>query len=171
MLTALWLAALAPLLFLVVFRPKAPASHWLVALGFSVSVFADFGAKMLGGSWALTYVYPAVQLGLFAWAFGAPWAMLALLTLALVQVAGMPLSGPEMWVTVLGSMVVIWLAMGHPLFGSMLAYCGLATCFYLLLATELFRPAFMPLWYAYQGSRLLAFGLFIGIAHREAARA
>lgn len=160
MYEALRLSALAPLLFLLASRRDAPASYWLVALGFSVSVFADFGAEMLGGSWALTYVYPALQLGLFAWAFGAPAVMALLVLIAGIQIVGMPLEGPEVWVTLLGSMLVIVLALDHPLLSSMVAYCGLATCFYLLLVTELWRPAFMPLWYGYQSARLLAFGLF-----------
>lgn len=163
---ALHYASIAPLLLLLAFRRDVGAAYWFVALGFAVSFFMD-----MTDSWAVSHVLPAIQLGFFAWAFGAAWVMPVLVTLAAVQIIGTDLSGPDIYVTLVGSMLVVHAAVGHPLLPAMLAYCGVATILYVLMVGELFRPAFMPLWYGYQGSRLLAFGLFIGAAHREASRA
>ena len=164
-----WLdwVALAPLVGLIAFRRGAPPAYWLVALGFSVSFFADAGNILLGGSWVLTYIYPALQFGLFALAFGSRliWALVAL---AGVQVVATPLSGPDMIVTAIGSVGALWAAHGHALFPTVVAYCFVATALYLVLVTELWRPGYMPLWYSYQAARLVAFALFGRAAWRTA---
>jgi hypothetical protein len=162
-------SGLLPLLGLLALRRDAPPAYWLVALGFSVSFFADSVTVLLGGSWALTYVYPALQLGVFGWAFGSRGLVWALLGLTAAQIVFTPLAGPEMIVTVAGSAAVLWLAQTHRLFASMVAYCFAGTALYLLLVLEVWRPQYMTLWYAYQTSRLAAFGLFARAAWRANA--
>jgi len=157
---ALHYAALAPLFFLLAFRRDAGVTYWLVALGFAVSFFADFGAWLLGGSQALTYIYPAVQFGLFAWAFGQSWALPILLVLAAIQVVGTDLSAPDLGVTLAGSVIAIWATGEHPLVWSILAYCGLGTLCYMMMVERVWADSFDLWWHGYQGSRLLAFGLF-----------
>lgn len=154
-----WLA-LAPLLYLIGFRRGAPARYWLVALGFAASWFADAGAAMLGGSWALSYVLPGVQLGLFAWALGYWLAMPAMLVALGAETLAMTAPVPETAVTILGSMAVVWWARETDLGLTLAVYCGLGTALYVLLAIDVWGAAFTPLWYAYQGARLVAFGLF-----------
>lgn len=157
-------SALVPLLALLLFKRDAPATYWLVALGFSVSWFADSAADLLGGSMVVTRYYPAVQLGLFGMAFRAYWLPLAVVGLALIVPT--PASGPEFIVTAFGSVAVLWLAVSHDLRWSMLAYCGAASAFYIAFATEVATGKFMMLWYPYQVSRLAGFGLFLGSAFK-----
>lgn len=160
-------SALVPLLALVLFKRDAPAPYWLVALGFSVSWFADSAAVYMEGM-TVTRYYPAVQLGLFGMAFRAYWLAPVLIVLAVL--VGAPTAGPEFVVTALGSIAVLWLAVNHELRWSMLAYCGAASAFYVAFATEVATGRFMMLWYPYQVSRLAGFGLFLGAAYhwREA---
>lgn len=166
-------AAAAPLLYLLLFRRSAGRPYRYVAAGFAVSWLADLGASMLGGSQALTFVYPALQFGLFADGFGASWITWPLLAITAAVVLGTPLAEPEVWVTLTGSMAVLYLSAGKPLGPSMIVFCGIATVIYVLgiVPNAQNQEGFMPWWYGYQGSRLLAFGLFILTAHREARRA
>lgn len=151
-------SALAPILFLLAFRRDAGAAYWLVALAFAVSWFADFGAVLLGGSGALLFVYPALQIGLVGAAFGAPWLLLVLLAVAAVEILG-PMDAP-VWVTLVGSMAVVWMAADTRLAPTIMVYFGLGTALWLLMAEDVWSERFLAWWYGYQSSRLLAFGLF-----------
>lgn len=166
-------SALAPLVFLLLFRREAPVRYWLVALGFSVSVFADFGALLLDHSPVLYYVFPVLQFGLFAWALGAPWVLAVLTVIAGAQIVGTDLAGPDRILSLVGSAAVLALAWRSdtPLIPSLVAYCGLGTAFYLLMTVDIWANRFMVWWYGYQGSRLLAFGLFGWLAWKETGHA
>lgn len=162
-----WSAAV-PVLYLLAFRRSAGREYRYVAAGFAVSWFADFGADLLGGSQALTFVYPALQFGLFADAFGASWVVWPLVIMTAATVLGTPLATPEAWVTLTGSMAVIYLSAGKPLGPAMIAFCGIATALYILgiVPNAQDREAFMPWWYAYKVASIAAFALFCREAHR-----
>lgn len=159
--------ALAPVLFLLIFRREASIRYWLIALGFSVSWFADLATAALEGSWAVGYAYPPLQLGLFGWAFGAPWLFFVLIVLAGVEVVATTLEGPEIIVRLVGALAVLYVSAGKELVWTMIVYCGIGTGLYLLMTSDIWSERYLGLWYGYQSARLLAFGLFI----REAWRA
>lgn len=161
-------SALIPMALLLAFWRNADAPYWLVAAGFAVSFVADSISLVFDGTWALYHVYPALQLGLFALAFGVRWALPLLVAVAAFQVFATPLAGPDVTVTLIGSVIVLYLARDHPLAWSMVAYCGLASVFYLLMVENLWAERFMTWWLGYQASRLLAFALFGRAAWRAA---
>lgn len=141
-------------------RDCAPA-YWLIAAGFFVSFLGDIVALTLGGDWrwAVTHFYPALQLGLFALALGSIKVPIALLALTAFPFG---LDRPEILITTLGSVAVIYLARQGPWFLVMIVYCGAGTLFYLGFSAETDNvQRFMEYWYPYQGARLIAFGLFV----------
>lgn len=149
-------AALLPLLACV-WTERTRPEDWLIAAGFAVSWLADSAAVMLDGSWIVTKVYPTAQLGLFALALGSWRTPLLLVPLAGV---GLALPGPDQIVTATGSVMVLWL-IGSVQRAALFAYVGIGSASYLLLTTELDSQWFMPLWHAYQLTRVTAFALFV----------
>lgn len=161
-------SALVPILVLLAFKRDAPARYWLVAFGFLASWFADSLALELGGSWAISYILPGVQLGFFAGALGYWLAMPAMLVALGAETLTMTAAVPETAVTTLGSAAVVWWARDTDMGLTLAVYCGLGTVLYLLMVTEFFRPAFTPIWITYQGARLLAFTLFaVAVTRRD----
>ena len=156
---ALSAVALLPL----VAARKSETAYRLVAAGFAVSFCADMIAIAQGGSWGVLHFLPSIQLGLFAYAFGSVLVPALLFSMTLVG----PYDAPDMLVTVVGSGFVLFLAQGHPLFGSMVLYCFVGSALYLLLLSEIQTPAFMPLWYPYQAARFGAFFLFARAVHAQ----
>lgn len=149
-------SALVPLLYLL-YKGDAQARYWLVALGFSVSFFADALVYFVPQvNWAVTHFYPPLQLGLFALACGSVLVP-SLLTLGAFMPTG--LDRPEVVWTTLGSVMVLQLARSEPFALSLYIYCGAATVFYLLLSSR--DANFMTWWYGYQSCRIAAFMLFI----------
>lgn len=135
------------------------SAYYLVAYGFFVSFAADVLVWTLGGSWAVLQWYPVVQFSLFAAAFGAWGIVLLLPWIALLQAWGVP--GPDMMVTALGSVAVLYVSDRHPLRASMLWYCGVASAMWILMVPARESPElFMWFWWPYQFARLTAFGLF-----------
>lgn len=141
-------SALLPLAVLLVVRPQK-AGYWLVATGFAVSFIADIVALQVPDPWAVTEWFPAGQLALIGSGLGSALAPLAVAMLLILPV-------PSVAVLVLGSIAVLIVSRGHELQPTMLAYCFAGTVFFMLFAEH----RIMPWWYGYQGSRLLAYGLF-----------
>lgn len=162
-------SALVPTVGLIVNHRRGrsvPNFYWVVAAGFAVSFVADlFALNMVGeATWSVTSWYPALQLGLFGFAFGAVWIPIVTLLLAGIVPYG---GGPEIVVTFVGSALVLLVSWGHRLTPAMVAYCFAGSVFYLLLSVELTTDWFMPLWYGYQVSRLFSFALFLRAAYLE----
>jgi hypothetical protein len=159
-------SALAPLAFLLAFRRDVRAAYWIVSIAFAVSFFADTVAAFMGGSWAPTSVYPVVQFGLVALAFGGYVWGLVVAAAVLLTVTDVPPALPY----AVGSMAVMWLAREHKLAAPVLVYFGLGTALYLGMirhaTPEAYEP-FMRWWYPYQAARLSAFGLFMHAAWKE----
>jgi len=135
----------------------------LVAAAFALSAIADLIALALPAhaTWAVSYILAPVQLGLIAWALGSTHWPVALLGLAVGQAVLGDLAQPDVLVTVVGSAGVLWLARNTALAWTLFTYCGVATACYVMMAARIDDySAFMPWWYAYQTSRLAAFGLF-----------
>ena len=156
----LWLSyvlhwsALVPLL-LVLVRYDLPEPYKLVAVAFAVSWLADTVAFFTGMSWAVTQFYPGPQFALMTYALGSVLWPAVLFSLSLLP----PYDGPDLLVHGVGALAVLRLARG-PLAASVRTY-GLATLLYLVLAV-----AFVyPIWYIYQGVRVVAFALFVKAAH------
>lgn len=159
-------SALVPLAYLLAFRRDARPAYWLLAFGFAISYFAE--AVLLiwpQVNWGVTHFYPPVQLGLFAIACGSVVIPILLAGMAAVPTA---LERPEVVVTALGSVMVVWQARRQVFAPVLYVYAGVGTVFYLLLSTELGTGRFMWFWYPYQMSRLVAFGLFVRYAHESA---
>lgn len=165
----LWLAthvshfsALVPAAFVSVRRVHDRAFLW-VATAFAASFLADIAVLLSGHSWGVLAIYPVIQFGLFAAAFGG-WGLAVLLPIvALVQ--HMAIGGPDLAVTAVGSAGVIYLVDRHPLRASMLAYCGVGSILWLLMIPARVSPdVFMWFWWPYQLARLTAFGLFVKAA-------
>jgi hypothetical protein len=157
---------------LVVRIRRAPATYVLVAAAFAMSAFADLIALGLSGhaTWAVSYVLAPVQVGTILWALGSTRLPFALFGLALGQVVFGDLSQPDVVVTVAGSVAVLWLARDTALAWPLFAYFGAGTVCYLMMAARIDDyGAFMLFWYAYQGARLGAFGLFARAAWRADA--
>lgn len=147
--------ALVPLLACI-WSDRARALEWFVAAGFAVSWLADSAAVMLDGSWVVTKVYPAAQLGCFLLAYGRwRWA-LGLVALAAVT---LPLAPPDQIVTATGSVAVLYASRGERLAPAMISYCGVASLLYLGMTTELERATFWWLWYPYQVARVTSVAL------------
>ena len=140
---------------------RAGTRYWLVALALSLSGFADLVAWAFGGTWAVSYVLHPVQFGVIAWALGRPSVLWLLVGFALGQAVWADLTGPDVYMTVAGSLAVLVLARNTDLAWTLLTYCGLGTALYLMMIARLDDyAAFMPWWYAYQAARLTAFALF-----------
>lgn len=155
-------AALLPAAVVALGRDRS-ATYVLVAAAFAVSFLADLGVLLTGHSWSVLAIYPVLQFGLFAVAFGGAGLAILLCVVALLQAIGMP--GPDMLVTGIGSIGVLYLATPHRLHASMLWYCGVASVCWLLMVPVRSNPdAFMLAWWPYQAARLIAFGLFVRAA-------
>ena len=150
----------APLAVALVFlafcrRREIGPAFFIVCAGFLVSMLADtvwFQAEV-------TRYYPALQLGLFALAFGVQWVPLALVMLAAVSVS------PT--VTIVGSACVLLYASGT-LSPTMWVYCGLGT---LLYVGKSLYPASYGMAYGYLATRAIAYGVFVWTVYREPLRA
>lgn len=150
------------------------APGWLVAVAFATSFIADSLRSITGIPFVAQPYYLPLQFALFALAVsvGRPWLGDAIATLAVVGAAASALlpMGPDVWVRVVGSIIVLALAKDTSLAWPMFAYCGLGTAFYLWMLTHgADVDAARPWWYAYQASRLTAFGLFGRAAWRRDA--
>lgn len=148
--------ALLPILGLIVFKRDAPVKYWLVAFAFASSWFADWVASALSGSWSVLHFLPSIQLGLFAYAFGSVLVPAALFSMTLIP----PYDAPDVLVTVVGSIAVLYLSMGDDLAPAMLAYAGVASALYIVLVMTMASERFMWFWPPYQAARLVSFGLF-----------
>ena len=146
--------------------------HWFAAWAFWVSFPVELVALMLDGmdTWLVSNVLPVVQLPLFALALGSRYLAGAVVVVcALVLLAFR--QTPDVWAVTLGSCIILTAALVAPtdLSWALWVFCGLGTLFYLgMIQHTDDYGRFMPWWYAYQGARLTAFGLFIHAARREA---
>jgi hypothetical protein len=170
-----WGAAvpLALMFLLRVSGRKFPAVFWIVAIAFAVSFIADTVRKVTGVPFIARPYYPPIQFALFALAvsIGRRWLgdAVALLAVSAVIASPLLLAGLDVWVRGLGAVIVLGLMALHetPLVWTLIVYCGFATAFWLWMqqyGTDYY--AARPWWYAYQGARLAAFGLFARAAWR-----
>lgn len=178
---ATWLSfwsALVPLGWLIANRLDVAAPYWIVGIAWVTAVGSDAQALLDGGTWLNTYLWPALSFSLLVLAVVrqtiVAWGVAgALWFLAWVGMQGQ-MTGPDIWVPLVGSAVVswnVWRGPG-PLRGSLLTYCAGGTLLYIgyAMTTAHYWTA-TSFWFAYKAATLLAFALFIRSAHREAARA
>lgn len=172
-LWALHWSALVPLAYLVGFRPDAPRGYWLVALGFSVSVFAGLVSLAWPGlNWGITHFYPVVQFSLFAAAASPIGAavMFAAGVPAVVFALTQGMGSPEIVFTGMGSALVVMIVQRERWAPVLYLYCGLGTLLYLPFATEVDNGLFWWFWWPYQAVRLTSFGALIAYVEREERR-
>ena len=166
MYEALHLAALAPLAVLLVLHDRSLLDRYgLVAAAFSVSWFADSLTSVTGyNGFGFDYVWIPAQILLVLYSLTddptyrwlLPWG--AAMTAATSLAFSFP--GPEVWMTVSGSVAILWLAQGR-ITATLYLYFGLGTVAYLLMLTQIGNPGFDAAWYAYQFCRVAAFAAFI----------
>lgn len=168
-------SAVLPVLFLLALAPsrKLGPARWLIGFAFAVSFFADTIREVTGVPFIAQPYYPALQFALFALALsvGRPWLsdVISMVAVFAVAASAMLLAGPDVWVRVVGSIVMLALARDHEMAWPLFVYCGLATAFYLRMLWEgADIDAARPWWYAYQGCRLASFWLFGRAAWRTA---
>lgn len=161
---ALWVFRWSPLLQLLPLAyieervHKLPKECWIVAAGFLVSFAANMAGRMTEIPLVAEQYYPALQMGLFAYAFGVMWAPLLLIGFAM---AVPNTGGPEAAVSVVGAAIVLVWGKGQ-LKPAMWAFCGAATaCYY---SFSVLGGA--PLKWMYHFSELLGIGLFIHAAYK-----
>lgn len=149
-------SGLIPLGAVMLWRPPVP--YWLIACGFGMSWVGDTIMLETGGSWAYGYVWLPIQIGLILLALAATWAMRAAVTVgvALLTVLSVAHARPDIVLTVVGSVWILWQAHGR-VTPSLYVYFGLGTVLYLLM---LGADNILPAWYGYQASRLVAYGAF-----------
>lgn len=139
-------------------RRGLPTAFWIVSAGFLVSFAANTAGRVTEIPYVTEHYYPALQLGLFAYAFGLRWAPLVLIAFAMaIPVTG----GPEAAVGVLGAAIVLLWGRG-PLKPSMWAFCGAANAFYFAF----FFVGGAPLKWMYHLAEFLGVGLFIHAAYK-----
>lgn len=161
-------AAAVPFVFLAFLRVRGRTiepGYWFVAIGFNVSVFADFATKFLGLDWEVQPYYLPLQAALIAFGLTVDKARvqdIVAIVATLLLVAGASLSdGPDVWVRAAVSAALLALAWNHRLAWPVVVYFVLGTALYFKMLTYgKDVDAARPWWYGYQGSRLLAFGLF-----------
>jgi hypothetical protein len=154
-----------PIVWVFLFRRKATPAMWFLALAFFVSWFADSAAHFIGGSWAGRFVWLPLQLWLASLAFTKERGRRILYAFGLVFLAFASASiswpGPDIFLTLLGSIGLLWIARGK-LALPVYIYFGAGSLAYLMMVNNI-GADFLRFWYLYQGCRLVAFAVFIGI--------
>lgn len=168
-------AALVPLLAVLLLRPPGP-EYLLVGAGLAVSWVGDSLAHFAGGSFVPSYFWLPVQIALVLAAFPpeggdrTTWGVvvgIAAVVLALAS-ARLTAPGPDLLVTIGGSLAILVLAKGGlrvPLY----LYFGLGTVCYVLMV-ERVRGDAIPAWALYQVARVLAFVAFLWLVVRRRGR-
>ena len=157
----LHLSPLAPGLSALVARKR---EYWLVALAFFVSAL---GEVLPMSAWEASYYWLPIQIGLVIAYLTAGNARRVLLgAFVVVAYASSLISapGPEWMMTLYAAGVVGYLASG-PLKWSLITYFGLGGLGYMWLLLNLGGDLAHAV--PYQGSRLAAYGLFIGSCFKE----
>lgn len=161
---AVHLSALLPLALLVVFGKGLGGAWWLVGLAFAVSWAGDSFAYLLGGSWVASYFWLPVQVALVLVAFQDDplYKPMIVMGVALLAVSSAQISapGPEWLMTLVGSIAVMAVAKGV-LAWPMMVYFGIGSIAYLVMIARIGTEGFHASWLWYQGSREMAFALFI----------
>jgi hypothetical protein len=159
-------SALVPLIALLWFGRGLPRAYWLLGLAFAVSWIGDGVADAMGGSWLMVYLWMPVQFALIVVLFteSALWRVGSVVALFVLSGVSWTFSapGPDMLVTLVGSIAVVSLVRG-PLCVPIYLYFGAGTVAYFMMASLLASPHFMVAWYVYQACRLTAYALFIGL--------
>lgn len=159
--TLAWHMGLIPLLYLAV-RRRASTAEWLIAIGFSVSWFADFAGSIAPHLWEAVCLYPAVQFSFFAVAAGAGlWFPVLMAALVFAEI-------PWWLLLAVGSLGALVYAAGTRYGLLMLLYCGVGSLFHLGMIVSREDPAaFMTLWWPYQVTRLAAIVAFLALVHPQ----
>lgn len=159
-------ASLLPVLFLLAFGRDLPARYWLVAIGWFISWFADSIGDFIGGAWWGWYLLLPVQVWFMLAAFVGPservfYAVALALLVPVSIISDAP--GPEILITFIGSIAILWVARG-PLAIPLYIYFGLGTIAYasMIIAFQGGGDYLSP-WRLYRDCRLLAFLTFIAI--------
>lgn len=169
MTEALHQAALLPLIAMMVLGRKVGAAWWLLAVAFAMSWVGDSFAFYLDGAWAASYSWLPVQFALALVAFLSEpmYRLVAFVGVLLLTVTSIQISapGPE-WVLTLGASAALMAVAQGPLTWPVMVYFGFGSLAYLVMVSEI-GGAFLPAWYAYQGCRMVAYALFLGLLVRE----
>lgn len=168
LLEALHYAAALPLLAALLWRPRLPAAPLLVAAGFGVSVLGDLVAELVGGSFAASYFWLPVQMGLVLAAFPPDnrlrvlWASVVFVAAGGLAAASWRLTapGPDVLVSLAGSVAIVAAVRG-PLRLSAYLYFGVVTVCYLLFVQRI-GDGWERAWALYQAARVGAFLAFVG---------
>jgi hypothetical protein len=154
---------LIPILGMMLMGRKLPRVYWLVALGLSVSWFADSAQHFIGGTWGAWYVFLPLQVWLVLIAFRSDLVIpAALVLIGLTMLSwGWSHPGPDQLVTVVGSVAVFFVARGS-LYWPLSIYFGAGTVAYLFMTSQV-GGDILPAWYVYQSCRALGILIFIGI--------
>jgi hypothetical protein len=169
-------AALVPLVVALIYGRRCPVPHRLLALAFAVSWVGDSLAHYASGSFMPSYFWLPVQFTLALAAFPPAqgvrlsWGLLMLATMMGLAVFSAALSapGPDLLLTIVGSVVLLAVArldLRLPVF----LYFGFGTVCYVLMMSSRGYDGYLPAWALYQGARMAAFAAFlvILIRHRE----
>lgn len=169
-----WLA-LGPIAWLVLARREVGVVFWIFAVGFLSSLLGDaIGtmdkvAGMSEGRWLNTYLWPPVMFAILARAVIADplrwWLAVAVIGLVAWLDLRAGIDGAAWLATAVGAVIVcfaLWRAPDpSPLHNALVVLCGVGSILYCAYAIT-WESYYVSTawWYAYQGSRLAAFGLF-----------
>lgn len=141
------------------FRQTMPKGSLWLAGSFAVATVGDLWATAANGAWYPSYVWLPIQLALAvravvpgkAWV--SVWVWLGLLGLF----DALTLTGPEVMVTGVGSVVVTSVAVhcAHRLAAPVLLYFGAGSIAYLGMVASIGGEHFMTWWWTYQACRVL----------------
>ena len=172
--------ALVPLIGMALWWRKLPqpvkSRYWFLAVAFFMSGVGDTLVKALGDGWGTTQrVWVPFQIGLALWAYIEDATHRAVVFFGLLgaTVLSLQIPGPDIILTVGGSMLVMKVAKGRSMFPVWI-YFWFGTIAYVFMALHA-TPGdamFGPAWTAYQICRLTAYATFVIVLFaktREAA--
>lgn len=155
---------LLPMLAVLVLHRRGrevPAVAWLLGFAWLASWAGSSLQHFAGGEWWTSYLWLPVHFALVLAAVAPSWPVevaVGCLVVAMLS-AHVSAPGPDVLLTVSGSILVLVLARGWvrvPL----LLYFGLGTVCYLLMAQRI-GESIMPSWAAYQVARASAYVAFV----------
>lgn len=150
-------------------RRLAEPVAWLLACAWLVSWFGSSLQHFSGGEWWTSYLWLPVQFALAFMAFGlVPIVAVAVAVTLGALSALVSAPGPDVFMSVTCSalLVAMLLMERGPYVLPAALYFGLGTVCYVLMV-ERTGESIMPAWYAYQGSRALAYLAFLAVVIRR----
>jgi hypothetical protein len=157
---------LVPALATLAHWQRTPFAYRLVALAFGMSWVGDSAARLLGGAWSASYWWLPIQFALVLVAVKPDLLVLWALALAAIASWLMSAPGPDWFLTLVGSCLVLTFARGRIALPLWIYFGAGSVAYSWMLATM--ESGILPAWYLYQWCRLTAFGAFVFMLHREA---